>query len=112
MQSYRHKQNMTERVRLVTSLQRSFYLSDYWQPGSGEGKAMLKTLSFQQFPVPEPSHSRSPGGNGAGFGSRLLTILSYVNIVLALIHQANALALIVLAIYFIHGLRAPNINRV
>ena len=49
MQSHRHKQNMTERVRLVTSLQRSFYLSDYWQPGSGEGKAMLKTLSFQQF---------------------------------------------------------------
>jgi cytochrome c oxidase assembly protein subunit 15 len=41
----------------------------------------------------------------------VLTILSYVNIVLALIHQANALVLIALAIYFIHRLRALNINR-
>jgi len=36
----------------------------------------------------------------------VLTILSYVNIVVALIHQANALVLFALAIYFIHRLRA------
>ncbi len=36
----------------------------------------------------------------------VLTILSYVNIVIALIHQANALVLFALAIYFIHRLRA------
>ena len=36
----------------------------------------------------------------------VLTILSYVNIVIALIHQANALVLFVLAIYFIHRFRA------
>jgi len=36
----------------------------------------------------------------------VLTVLSYVNIVVALIHQANALVLFVLAIYFIHRLRA------
>jgi len=36
----------------------------------------------------------------------VLTILSYVNIVVALIHQANALALFALAIYFMHRLRA------
>ena len=34
------------------------------------------------------------------------TILSYVNIAVALIHQANALVLFALAIYFIHRLRA------
>ncbi len=36
----------------------------------------------------------------------ILTILSYVNIVVALLHQANALVLFSLAIYFIHRLRA------
>jgi cytochrome c oxidase assembly protein subunit 15 len=36
----------------------------------------------------------------------VLTILSYVNIVVALIHQANAIVLLALAIYFIHRLRA------
>ena len=36
----------------------------------------------------------------------VLTILSYVNIWVALIHQANALLLFALAIYFIHRLRA------
>lgn len=34
------------------------------------------------------------------------TILSYVNIVVALIHQANAIVLFGLAVYFIHRLRA------
>ena len=36
----------------------------------------------------------------------VLTILSYVNIFVALIHQANALLLFALSIYFIHRLRA------
>jgi cytochrome c oxidase assembly protein subunit 15 len=36
----------------------------------------------------------------------VLTILSYVNIWVALMHQANALLLFALAIYFIHRLRA------
>lgn len=36
----------------------------------------------------------------------VLTVLSYVNIVVALIHQANALLLFGLAVYFIHRLRA------
>ena len=36
----------------------------------------------------------------------ILTILSYVNIVIALIHQANALILFSLAMYFIHRFRA------
>jgi heme A synthase len=36
----------------------------------------------------------------------VLTILSYVNIWIALIHQANALVLFVLVIYFIHRFRA------
>jgi cytochrome c oxidase assembly protein subunit 15 len=36
----------------------------------------------------------------------VLTVLSYVNIWVALIHQANALVLFALAIYFIHRLRA------
>lgn len=36
----------------------------------------------------------------------VLTILSYVNIVVALIHQVNALVLFALAIYFIHRLGA------
>jgi cytochrome c oxidase assembly protein subunit 15 len=36
----------------------------------------------------------------------VLTVLSYVNIVVALLHQANAIVLFVLAIYFIHRLRA------
>jgi len=34
------------------------------------------------------------------------TILSYVNIVVALVHQANALVLFALAVYFIHRFRA------
>jgi heme A synthase len=36
----------------------------------------------------------------------VLTILSYVNIVVALLHQANAILLFGLAIYCIHRLRA------
>jgi heme A synthase len=36
----------------------------------------------------------------------ILTILSYVNLVIALMHQANALVLFGLGIYFIHRLRA------
>jgi cytochrome c oxidase assembly protein subunit 15 len=36
----------------------------------------------------------------------ILTILSYVNIVIALMHQAGAVALFALAIYFIHRFRA------
>jgi cytochrome c oxidase assembly protein subunit 15 len=36
----------------------------------------------------------------------VLTVLSYVNIVIALIHQTNALILLVLGIYLIHRLRA------
>lgn len=36
----------------------------------------------------------------------ILTILSYVNIVIALLHQANAILLFGLAIYFIHRFRA------
>lgn len=36
----------------------------------------------------------------------ILTVLSYVNIVVALIHQANAIVLLGLAIYFIHRFRA------
>jgi len=36
----------------------------------------------------------------------VLTILSYVNIVIALIHQANAIILFGLAVYFIHRFRA------
>jgi cytochrome c oxidase assembly protein subunit 15 len=41
----------------------------------------------------------------------VLTVLSYVNIVVALIHQANALLLLGLAIYFIHRLRALDFIR-
>jgi cytochrome c oxidase assembly protein subunit 15 len=36
----------------------------------------------------------------------ILTVLSYVNIVIALIHQANAILLLGLAVYFIHRFRA------
>lgn len=36
----------------------------------------------------------------------VLTILSYVNIVIALLHQANAILLLGLAVYFIHRFRA------
>jgi len=36
----------------------------------------------------------------------ILTILSYVNIVIALLHQAGAIAVFALAIYFIHRFRA------
>ncbi|MBM4428035.1 MAG: heme A synthase [Chloroflexi bacterium] len=36
----------------------------------------------------------------------VLTILSYVNITIALIHQANAIVLLGLAVYFIHRFRA------
>ena len=41
----------------------------------------------------------------------VLTILSYVNIVVALMHQANAIVLLGLAIYFIHRLRAFDAQR-
>jgi len=36
----------------------------------------------------------------------VLTVLSYVHIVIALIHQANAIVLFALAVYFIHRFRA------
>jgi heme A synthase len=36
----------------------------------------------------------------------ILTVLSYVNIVIALLHQANAVILFGFAIYFIHRFRA------
>ena len=36
----------------------------------------------------------------------ILTILSYVNIVIALLHQANAILLFALGVYFIHRFRA------
>jgi len=39
-------------------------------------------------------------------GLGILTILTYVNIVIALMHQAGAIVLFVLAIYFIHRFRA------
>jgi cytochrome c oxidase assembly protein subunit 15 len=41
----------------------------------------------------------------------VLTVLSYVNIVVALIHQANALLLFALSIYLIHRLRAFDADR-
>ena len=41
----------------------------------------------------------------------VLTILSYVNIVVALVHQANALLLFALGIYFIHRLRAFDLEK-
>ena len=40
----------------------------------------------------------------------VLTILSYVNIVVALIHQANAIVLFALAVYIIHRFRALDIR--
>jgi cytochrome c oxidase assembly protein subunit 15 len=40
----------------------------------------------------------------------ILTILSYVNIVVALLHQAGAIALFALTIYFIHRFRALDAN--
>jgi heme A synthase len=36
----------------------------------------------------------------------ILTVLSYVNIVVALLHQAGAIALFSITIYFIHRFRA------
>jgi heme A synthase len=36
----------------------------------------------------------------------ILTVLFHVNIVIALAHQANALVLFALALYFIHRFRA------
>jgi heme a synthase len=41
----------------------------------------------------------------------VLTVLSYVNIVVALIHQANALILFALSIYFLHRLGALDARR-
>lgn len=41
----------------------------------------------------------------------VLTILSYVNIVLALVHQANAIVLLGLAVYFIHRFRALDYSK-
>jgi heme a synthase len=41
----------------------------------------------------------------------VLTILSYVNIVIALVHQTNALTLFALGIYFIHRFRALDETR-
>jgi heme a synthase len=41
----------------------------------------------------------------------VLTVLSYVNIVAALVHQANALILFALSIYLIHRLRALDAQR-
>jgi len=40
----------------------------------------------------------------------IFTILSYVNIAVALMHQAGAIALFVLAIYFIHRFRAMDLR--
>jgi cytochrome c oxidase assembly protein subunit 15 len=40
----------------------------------------------------------------------VLTILSYVNIFIALTHQANALVLFALGIYFLHRFRALDLN--
>jgi len=42
----------------------------------------------------------------------VLTVLSYVNIVIALVHQANALLLFGLGIYFLHRFRALDETRV
>jgi heme a synthase len=41
----------------------------------------------------------------------ILTILSYVNIVIALLHQTGAIALFALAIYFIHRFRALDLKK-
>lgn len=41
----------------------------------------------------------------------VLTVLSYVNIVVALVHQSNALILLAFSIYFIHRLRALDAQR-
>ena len=41
----------------------------------------------------------------------ILTILSYVNIVVALLHQAGAIALFALSIYFIHRFRALDFEK-
>ncbi|GAB4455689.1 MAG: COX15/CtaA family protein [Anaerolineales bacterium] len=41
----------------------------------------------------------------------VLTVLSYVNIVIALLHQANAIVLVGLAVYFIHRFRALDAQR-
>jgi cytochrome c oxidase assembly protein subunit 15 len=41
----------------------------------------------------------------------VLTVLSYVNIVIALIHQANAIVLVGLAVYFLHRFRALDAQR-
>lgn len=41
----------------------------------------------------------------------VLTVLSYVNIVIALFHQANAIVLVGLAVYFIHRFRALDAQR-
>jgi cytochrome c oxidase assembly protein subunit 15 len=44
-------------------------------------------------------------------GLGILTILSYVNIVIALMHQAGAIVLFALSIYFIHRFRALDAKR-
>jgi heme A synthase len=41
----------------------------------------------------------------------VLTILSYVNIVIALAHQTNALFLFALAVYFLHRFRALDFRK-
>lgn len=41
----------------------------------------------------------------------VLTVLSYVNIVIALVHQANAILLVGLAVYLLHRFRALDIQR-
>jgi cytochrome c oxidase assembly protein subunit 15 len=41
----------------------------------------------------------------------ILTILSYVNIVVALLHQAGAIALFALTIYFLHRFRAIDVKQ-
>jgi len=41
----------------------------------------------------------------------IFTILSYVNIAVALLHQAGAIALFTLAIYFIHRFRAMDVKK-
>jgi heme A synthase len=41
----------------------------------------------------------------------VLTVLSYVNIVIALLHQANAILMLGLAVYMIHRFRALDETR-
>ena len=57
----------------IANIDRISDYSDGSQSGNGDGKAVLKILSLQQFPVPEPSRRRSPCGNGASIESGMLS---------------------------------------